>query len=254
MADLPRNPLAKRIIRNYLMDKFAIYIIYAEPRIGKSAYGLKTLGDVYDYLKGRPLSPALVKDFVGWRPAEVVDRWLKITKRIPAYMWDDAGVWLFSLNWSDPLLIAIQKYFNLIGTDMNSLILTTPDPRFILSKILKMPGVNTVKIIRPVGSETLDNDTIRFSRRAIGYKPYTTPDFKKHGVNTIFEWDFSCKIPQDTYDYYYPERIKWAGDSKDKIKDLLTSKAKTPSIDSEALKDFNDMVESKEPGEVEFPV
>ena len=83
------------------------------------AYAMKVLGQVYDYLKGRPLSVDLVDNYVGFHPAEVVDAWFDIDNRIPMYVWDDAGYWLFSLQWHDPLLIAVQRYMNVIGTDMN---------------------------------------------------------------------------------------------------------------------------------------
>ena len=102
---------------------------------------------------------------------------------------------------------------NVVGTDMNTLMLTTPDPRWILSKIATMPGTIRVKIIKRDGGQG-DNDSRVFSRRAIGYKPYKSPDLKKSGVNKVVEDDYSCKLPEEFYKWYKPTREAYAKRAK----------------------------------------
>jgi hypothetical protein len=103
------------------------------------------------------------KPYFGWDPEENVERWINLTERLPMFVWDDAGYWLHSLNWTDPLLQAIQKYFNVIGTDINTIILTTPSPTWILSKIAGMPGTLRTKIVKRDGGKG-DNPTRLYSR------------------------------------------------------------------------------------------
>ena len=149
MPELPTLALARKICRNYIRDDFNLVIIYGPPRIGKSAYAIKVMGQVLTYLTGENIyEPRTCQKYLGWDPRENVNRWLELYKRIPVYTWDDAGYWLFSLNWTDPLLIAVQQYMNVVGTDMNTLILTTPDPTWILSKIANMPGTIKLNIIK----------------------------------------------------------------------------------------------------------
>jgi len=221
MPEIPSFSLARIIARAYRFDDFLLIIIYGPLRIGKSAYAMKVLGQVYEYYFGRPLSPDLVQDFMGFHPADVVDRWIKIKRRIPMYVWDDAGYWLYSMDWNDPLLRAIQKYINVIGTDMNCLMLTTPDPTWILSKLLNMPGTLRGKIMKNATPTFSDSPSQIYSRLCRGYKPYRAPDLKKTGVNVKWEDTYSCLIPQDVYDYYQPMRRAYTDLAKQAIIDKL---------------------------------
>lgn len=248
MAPLPTLALARRICSAYLKDDFMLVIIYGELRMGKSAFALKVLGQVYDYLKDRPLSVDLVDQYLGWHPTEVIDDWFNIDKRIPMYIWDDAGYWLFSLQWHDPLLIAVQRYMNVIGTDMNCLVLTTPDPTWILSKIVGMPGAIRVKIYKSRGG-IADDFTTLYARHARGYKPYRSPDLKKTGVNRILDDDFSCYIPDDVYAFYFPSREHYAKMAKLEIRRVLNdqlSKGKKPGKVDDRIGEAIRLMESQD--------
>ena len=226
MPKLPSLSLARLICRAFRDDDFILVIIYGPLRMGKSAYAMKVMGQVYEYFFGKSLSVDLVRDYMGFHPSEVVDRWLELgDKRIPMYVWDDAGYWLYSLDWNDPLLKAVQKYMNVVGTDMNCLMLTTPDPTWILSKILNMPGTVRGRIIKRDGG-IRDQPSSLYARRCRGYKPYRMPDLKKTGVNVLWEDDFSCRIPDDVWGYYYPLRRGYALRAKQNIVDMLKPKKK----------------------------
>jgi len=213
-----------------MRDDFNLVIISGPPRIGKSAYAIKVMAQVVMYLKGQDIfeitkgekaRAPICQRYLGWDPHENVDRWLDIFKRIPVFTWDDAGYWLFSLNWTDPLLIAVQQYMNVVGTDMNTLILTTPDPTWILSKIANMPGTLKINITKRRGGE-LDNDSNLFSRRAIAYKPWKYPDGKGGGVNKVMVDEFSCKLPEPFYsEWYKPTREAYAYEAKMAMKKEL---------------------------------
>ena len=230
--------LGRWICDAFKYDDFHLFILHGTPRIGKSAYGIKVMGQVVDYFWGEDIfklagstaasiRAPICQKYMGWDPTEVVDNWLDIPEgtRIPMYQWDDAGYWLFSLNWTDPLLISIQQYMNVVGTDMNSMMLTTPDPTWILSKIAKMPGTTRIKIIKRDGGGS-DRDSKLYSRRALGYIPWIYPDLKGGGVNKRLEDDFSCKLPEPFYSKWYkPTREHYAKRAKLAMKEELRRRA-----------------------------
>jgi len=216
MPKLPSLALAQEIIQWYMNDEFKVVVIYGEQRMGKSVYALKVMGQVMDYFKGIPLSPRLVDRCMGWRPHEVVHNLLSIKEKIPVYTWDDAGYWLWALDWNDPVLKAFMKYLNVIGTDMACLILTTPDPRWILKKITAQPSARTIKI-----SRRSDAMTSRWRRIAKGYQPYVLPDLTTTRVRSWLEDEFSCKCPQKVYNYYRPKRLGYAREAKELLRDVI---------------------------------
>jgi hypothetical protein len=225
MPPRPTLALARIIVRSYLNDDFHPIIVYGDLRIGKSSYALKALEQALSYLAmlGRKdkLTEDIVRRFMGWNPEENVDIWLDETERQPCFIWDDAGFWLHSLNWTDPVLISIMQYMNVVGTDYNCMIFTTPDPTWILSKIANMSGMIRVKIIKRDGTSALGDEQNyrKFARKGIGYKPWKSPDLKRGGVNKILEDKFSCKIDDELYAWYKPIRDRYAREAK-----LLISK------------------------------
>ncbi len=229
--------LARWIVDAFRYDDFNLFILHGTPRIGKSAYGIKVMGQVVDYFFGEDIykitgsttltrRAPICQKYMGWEPTEVVESWINIPEgeRIPMYQWDDAGMWLFSLNWTDPLLISVQQYMNVVGTDMNTLMLTSPDPRWILSKIATMPGTMRIKIIKRDGGGG-DSDSRLYSRRALGYVPWIYPDLKGGGVNKKIEDDFSCKLPEEFYKWYKPTRERYATMAKFAMREQLRRKA-----------------------------
>ncbi len=229
MGKLPSLTLARKICRWYLNDQFKAVIIYGDLRIGKSTYALKVMGQVYDYLYGEPLSSELVDFYMGWHPADVIRRWRGIKliarnkRKIPVYTWDDAGVWLFSLDYHDPLLKAIQRYMNLIGTDMACLIMTTPDPSFILSKIRRLPGLIRIHV-KPATSQDKEWPN-NADRIAIAYQKSFLPDERKFYMRKLWIDRFRAVLPDDIYDYYTPIREKYTEMAKEMMWEALIKKA-----------------------------
>jgi hypothetical protein len=190
-----------------------LIIVYGTPRVGKSVYALRVMLQVYDFLFGWD-KWRVYDNCIGWKPEEVINQWALIDEKLPAYTWDDAGCWLFTLNWSDPLLQEVQRYMNVVGTDIQALILTTPTPDWILSKIGNMPGAYWVEIVKRdgAGTEFLGRlpDSKRFARLATIYKPFKTKDRKSRRVRKKYYDEFSCKLDQELYEVYNPTRLKYA--------------------------------------------
>ena len=204
-----------------------LVIIYGTPRVGKSVYALKVMFQVYDFIKGWD-KWRVYEECMGWHPEQVISDWFDIKEKIPAYCWDDAGCWLFTLKWNDPLLVEVQRYMNVLGTDIQCLMLTTPTPEWILSKIGQMPGAYWVKITKRdgAGGRYLGRlpDSRRYARRATAYWPFKTPDLKSRRVKKRFYDEFSCKLDDDMYAHYNPTRQKYAEMVRVAMKDALKDK------------------------------
>lgn len=229
-GEYPTSELAQLIIIAYRNDDFILPIIYGPPRIGKSVYALKVMFQVYDHLFGWDKF-RVYENCLGYEPERVITDWSQFTERMPGYIWDDAGVWLFTLDYHDPLLRELQRYFNVLATDLNCLMLTTPDPKWILTKIGKMPGSMWIRINKrrgiqrnpDTGLRVLDQyvPSVRFARRAVSYAPWRAPDMKKEGVSHVVEDDFYCKLEDELYQYYKPQREFYAGLVKKRMREAL---------------------------------
>jgi len=192
---------------------------------------IKVIAQVLDYIYGIDADRwKYFRPYFGWSPDENVERWINLEERIPLFCWDDAGYWLHSLNWTDPLLQAIQKYFNVIGTDMNNVILTTPSPDWILSKISQMPGTVRIKIVKRDGGIS-DAPSKMYSRLGLAYRPWISPDRKTHGVNKIFKDNYNCLIPDEIYKEYYPIRKAYARLAKEAIRNALIRQQMVGSLE-----------------------
>lgn len=212
-------------MKNYERDDFSLIIVYGNLRKGKSSYAMKCVEQALQYLRFEDeLNGKNLKWYMGWKPDEVVETWLLNEERQPVFIWDDAGYWLHSMNWHDPLMISIQQYFNVVGTDYNTVILTTPSPDWVLSKIANFPEMIRIKIIKRTGGKR-DSDSVVFGRQAIGYQKWRSPDLKRGGVNKILVDDFNCKIRQDLYDWYAPIRRDYAREAKLSIMQNLRQKS-----------------------------
>ena len=231
IAPLPTLALARLIVRNYYRDDFSLVIIDGNLRVGKSVLAIKAVSQAHDYIFGKPITAMRdLKWVMGWNPEEVIDIWMSNDKRQPCFIWDDAGYWLHSMNWNDPLMISIQRYFNVVGTDFNTMILTTPSPKWVLSKIANMPDMIRIKCTKRDGGDG-DSDYIKFARTAKGYKKWDSPDLKRGGVNVIIEDDYSCKLEQSLYDEYYPIRLKYAREAKMEIVKRLNRQRNQAELD-----------------------
>lgn len=221
MPKFPTLEMSQKMVRNFRDDDFTLWIVEGNLRIGKSAYSIKSGLSVLDYYWGDPPVWGSIEPFMGWHPAEVVEKWLNIEERQPFFIWDDAGMWLYSLDWHNPLMVAIQKYMNVVATDYSNLILTTPNVSWILSKIAGMPGMRRVKIIKRYGTKSSDSESRKFSRIAIAYEPWKSPDLKTGGVYKRFYDKYSCKLPDPLYKIYQPIREEYARLAKMEIKKQL---------------------------------
>jgi len=227
--------IARKIVRNFERDDFSIIIVTGNLRKGKSSYAMKGVEQALNYLypyryPNHKMTYSDYTEVMGWETEEVIDTWLDLDGRYPVYIWDDAGYWLHSMNWNDPLMISIQQYFNVVGTDYNTIILTTPSAKWVLSKIANMPEMIRVNIVKRDGGIS-DAPSKLYSRRGVAYEKWESPDMKRGGVNKIWTDDFSCRLRDEVYEEYKPVRDHYARMAKLAIAENLRRKRKRTELE-----------------------
>jgi hypothetical protein len=190
-------------------EGFVLMTVYGPLRLGKSAYafktGVQTLKELYGLEEeGRGGAWDELKRYIMFHPEHFFQKRREMDElgieRIPFLIWDDAGLWLYALDWYDPFINAFLKELNVIGTRIGALIFTTPSPKFILRKLRDFPDSINVRII-----DTSVNPDHIWRRLAKGYKHWFLPDGKSR-VKLKFEDEFTALMPNTFYKWYKPLR------------------------------------------------
>lgn len=232
-----------RILDNMIPpEEFTLFTVYAGLGKGKSAYAIFNLVMVLmNWFKiTEERAWEVVKGYLVFHPEQFFQKLDEIEEvgldRSPGLIWDDAGLWLYALDWNDPFIKALGKYMNVARTRLASLVLTTPSPQLIFSKIRDFPDAINVSIIKTTG-----NPRARWVRAAKGYQQTVMPDMKKRRVHLRYVDDFKCRLPDDFFDWYKPlrdqyERLalklikdSWAK-SKEKHKGILPELSAYPGL------------------------
>ena len=77
-----------------------------------------------------------VKPWVIFKPQEFLDKVLEVDEKQKCLIWDDAGYWVFSLDWYEPFVKAVSRWMQVAGTQFACIILMTSEQSLISSKIL----------------------------------------------------------------------------------------------------------------------
>ena len=216
--------LTKIINELYERDEFEPILVYGPLGFGKSAYAMKVVAELY--AEDGKLNWEAVKERVVFHPKDFVKRVLNMEKRDKALIWDDGGLWLHALDFWNPFVKNVGKYLNVARTDLAALIITTPLPTWVITKVRGLPDAINIKIIKEGGPTTPstmpDHPYPRKQRVAKAYKQWILPDMKKTGVREIFRDHFSAFLPNDFfYDWYKPLRDKYATMAKRLMRDSL---------------------------------
>jgi len=201
---------AKKIDESYYADECKVFIPYGPLGIGKSAYACKVVAEVYGK-KGKPNWEA-VKEHLVFHPKDFVEKCVKLmeqNKKDKVLIWDDAGLWLFALEFNHPFIRAVIKYLNVARTNWGALIFTTPLPTWVIKKVRGFPQAISLKIVKR-GSDKHRVSEPR-PRLAKAYRFWISPDMKKSGVRRIYEDKYSAQMPDNFYwDWYKPLRDDYA--------------------------------------------
>jgi hypothetical protein len=200
-------------------EEFKLFTIYAGLGKGKSCYAFKAVTEVLMNIYKLTEEDAweFLKTVICFHPQQFFDKLDEIRStgfyRVPSIVWDDAGLWLYALDWNDPFMIALGKYMNVARSRLASLVLTTPSPLFIIRKLRGFPDAINIKIVKYTAAPRT-----QWLRRARGYQMEMLPDTVKFMVYKKFDDYFNCKMPDRFYAWYKPLRDMYEAMAFDLIK------------------------------------
>lgn len=210
--------LAWKINDTYLFDSFFGIVVEGKQRVGKSSYVSQSLAEAagkWDHNHrlddGTIISKAVtpnyeeVKKWMVFPPKEFLDLVMHVKRKQRAVIWDDAGFWLFALDWYEPFVKSVSRYIQLAGRQFGVLILTTPNKKLISNKVLEaLPDMYVCKVVK-AGS-----DDVKYRPRlAKVYERWDYPDGRKGGVKTRWKDRFNAILPDHFYEWYLPKSQRY---------------------------------------------
>lgn len=194
----------------YRMDGFLGMICEGRQRIGKSSLCSRILASAYgkwEIEKGKVVNVEKnweePKKWIVFPPEEFLNRVLEVGvgQKQMALLWDDAGFWLFALDWYEPFVKVVSKYIQLAGRQFAGLFLTTPRQTLISSKVLQaMPEVYVCRVIK-----TGRDSYYKRPRLAKIYQRWDYPDGKRGGVRKRWKEMYNAMLPDPYYEWYKPK-------------------------------------------------
>ena len=230
--------------------EFKLFTIYAGLGKGKSAYAIFVLVEtLMNWYKVREREAwDMVKGFICFHPEQFFAKLRQIRDeglhRVPGLIWDDAGLWLYALDWNDPFVKALGKYMNVARSRLASLILTTPTPQWIIKKLRGFPDAFNVSIIKPTGAPGT-----QWYREAKGYQEIVLPDMRKSRIYHRFSDFFNCYMPDEFFKWYSPLR-----DAYEELALALIEKAWDTSRAKSIVPELSDFPNLNLPSLVKPPV
>jgi hypothetical protein len=222
----------------YPPEEFYIFIIYAPLGFGKSAYSFKCGVEILQhvYKLGEEEAWEKLKQFIVFHPSQFFQKIEQIEqaglKRIPFIIWEDAGLWLYAMEWNNPFIEAFIKYLNVARTHLAALICSSPSPEWVIRKLRRFPSAFTVRILKYSGDK--EGFVHTWQRIARGYRFWIHPDLRHTGVEKAWEDTFICKMPNKFYDWYKPIRDTYENMALNLMKEKwveLSGKAKSILIE-----------------------
>lgn len=139
-------------------------------------------------------------------------------KRDFVYHWDDAGMWLHSLDFQDPFVKEAGKYMQVVRSDWACVIFSAISAEDIVSKIRGLRNAIIIDIIKQG-----NNESHPYQRTAEAYilrRTYRGRTWKD------YQWRdrFNCHVPDDCFGWYHPLRDKYASIAKKRMRDKLSQR------------------------------
>lgn len=207
----PYSLTAWNINQAYYFDGFFPVVVEGVQRIGKSAYSSKAFAQAFGEWVVKPEPRCVkanldaVKDWMTFLPREYLDIIMDVHEKERGLILDDAGLWLYALDWYQPFVKAVNKWMQVCGTRFGSIFLTTPNKNLISSKVLDaLPELRVCRVVKR-GKDSYDNRP----RLAKLYQRWDYPDGKKGGVKTRWSDKFNAMLPDNYFNWYKPRRDKY---------------------------------------------
>ncbi len=227
-------------------DDFFSTIYEGVQRIGKSSFACQALAEAagewdfnYSYIDRhhnthigmkcvKPNYEA-VKDWLVFLPKEFLGLVLRIgagDEKQLCGIWDDAGFWLYALDWYEPFVKSVNKYIQLGGRQFANLTFTTPSASLISSKVMDALPERVKCRIRKIEFDTIG----RKPRLAKFYQFWNYPDGRRGGVYLYWIDKFDAMLPEEFYKWYKPKSDGYMAQG------LKLLKTEVSKLDKKAMK------------------
>ena len=146
------------------------------------------------------------KKYFAFKPEEFLISTADILEKIPTSIVDDAGIWLNAMDYHNPFVKAVGKFFEAARTKYGAIIFTCSDLKQIFTKLRDMPHVYTIRIIK-------ESKTDPDSRIGIIHEGWESEDLKKSGRTVLLFDGFVAHMPEPFFEWYQPIRTQLANEA-----------------------------------------
>lgn len=199
-------------LTNLIIQKptFVGATLYGERRIGKSVYGLMIMYQIYkDWDEVFKHIFFSIKDLT-----EFLMDCAKNDYKCPILMWDDSGVQggrqMYHTN--RILVHYLGAVFDVIGTALKGILLTTPDSENLI-KVIRRANFYKVKVTP---------GRHQYDRIATIYLPQRTP-YEQFYLKVTAKDHFDVRLPEEIYHKYYEIRKQYSVTALASLQTFLNS-------------------------------
>ena len=231
--------LSEKILEWFYRDELGIVIVHGQQGYGKSCYASICCAEVYghDADKNRfYYNWDAVKTHMLWTPEDFIALSQKknmgtnplYSNKEPLVIWDDAGYYLNSMDYRDPLCIYVSKFLEVARSRWGCVMFTVSDQSQLLNKIRGIPHAWSIPIIKPDSTAGLHNIQYMYRgdlRFAQLYRTWCSEDMKRSGKSSDKGDLFYARMPLDFYNWYKPLRDSYCDQA---IEDMNKAE-KTPA-------------------------
>jgi len=216
--------LSWMIINSFKNDELILVVIHGKQGYGKSTYASIVMSQVYSYLNHNNDDSKIykydwknTKNYFIFQPREFLTLSRNQRFKAPVCCVDDAGMWLNSMDFNNPLVKAVGKFLEVSRTKWGAILFTCSDLNQVFSKIRNMPHVYTIRVTKQAIGKIAPN-----RRVATIFEGWRSEDLKRSGRKTkymdIIQY---CHMPDNFYKWYKPERDKLADQGLDDLEQQL---------------------------------
>lgn len=222
----------KRVLELYDNDEFELFIIQGKNGYGKTTYANRIIAEVYSHRNQNRWggnghtgnwNVNLFKNHLGFHPMKVLNRWTSMKKRDYVYHWDDAGVWLNAYDYQDPFVKEAAKYLQTARTDWACLIFSCIDKDDVIKKLRDFRSAVIIDVTKK-GCKTSTGKPSDINRRTANAWHYWKDRLGKLGTENDWEETFDSHVPDKFYEWYKPNRDRYARLNKRLMKQKARAK------------------------------
>lgn len=184
--------------------------VYGQRRIGKTVLAMLALYELYkdwDVVLSRMFYN--IKDLT-----KFLEKCAEEDYKCPSIIFDDAGVGggrqMYNVN--RVLVHYMGAVFDVLGTTLKSMVLTTPDSENLI-KAIRRANFYKIKVVQ--GRQ-------RYDRTAIIYRPMRTP-YEQFRLQKVAIDNYDTRLPTDVYERYYKIRKQYTKDALGRLKQIIQS-------------------------------